>query len=94
MKSFARLTHESIYVINYEKMAFEYVSESPLFLLGYTPEEVLNMGYEFYFKNEVKCISRGSRRLTQKNYRDLRTSAPDSYRDAGKNFNEKYTLPG
>src|SRR6478735_612490 len=51
VKSFARLTYESIYVINYEKMAFEYVSENPLFLCGYTPEEVLNMGYEFYFKN-------------------------------------------
>src|SRR6188508_3467144 len=51
IKAFARLTYESIYVINYEKMAFEYVSENPLFLCGYTPEEVLNMGYEFYFKN-------------------------------------------
>jgi len=51
VKSFARLTYESIYVINYEKMTFEYVSENPLFLCGYTPEEVLNMGYEFYFKN-------------------------------------------
>jgi DNA-binding CsgD family transcriptional regulator len=51
LKSFARLTYESVYVIDYEKMTFEYVSENPLFLAGHSPEEVLNMGYEFYFKN-------------------------------------------
>lgn len=51
VKSFSRLTYESIYVIDYEKMAFEYVSENPLFLCGYTAEEVLAMGYAFYFKN-------------------------------------------
>lgn len=51
VKSFARLTYESIYVIDYEKMTFEYVSENPLFLCGHSPDEVLNLGYEFYFKN-------------------------------------------
>lgn len=51
VKSFARLTYESIYVIDYEKMAFEYVSDNPLFLCGYSSEEVMNMGYDFYFKN-------------------------------------------
>ncbi len=51
IKSFARLTYESVYVIDYEKMSFEYVSENPLFLCGHSPEEVLNLGYEFYFKN-------------------------------------------
>lgn len=51
IKAFARLTYESVYVIDYEKMAFEYVSENPLFLCGYSPNEVLDLGYEFYFKN-------------------------------------------
>lgn len=51
IKSFARLTYESIYVIDYEKMSFEYVSDNPLFLCGYSSEEVLKMGYDFYFKN-------------------------------------------
>lgn len=51
VKSFARLTYESVYVIDYEKMGFEYVSENPLFLCGYSSEEVLEMGYQFYFKN-------------------------------------------
>jgi len=51
VQSFSRLTYESIYVIDYEKMAFEYVSENPLFLCGYAAPEVLAMGYAFYFKN-------------------------------------------
>ena len=51
IKAFSRLTYESVYVIDYEKMAFEYVSENPLFLCGYSPNEVLDLGYEFYFKN-------------------------------------------
>ncbi|WP_300353385.1 helix-turn-helix transcriptional regulator [Fluviicola sp.] len=51
VRSFARLTYESVYVIDYEKMGFEYVSENPLFLCGYSSEEVLDMGYEFYFRN-------------------------------------------
>lgn len=51
IKAFARLTYESIYVINYETLSFEYVSENPLFLGGYTPQEVLQMGYDFYFRH-------------------------------------------
>jgi DNA-binding CsgD family transcriptional regulator len=51
VKAFARLTYESIYIINYETMSFEYVSENPLFLCGYSPEKVMKLGYEFYFKN-------------------------------------------
>src|SRR5690348_16497512 len=51
VKAFARLTYESIYVINYETMTFEYVSENPLFLCGYTSAEVMALGYEFYFRN-------------------------------------------
>lgn len=51
IKAFARLTYESIYVINYETMTFEYVSENPLFLCGYSSEEVMTLGYEFYFRN-------------------------------------------
>ncbi|WP_158824847.1 response regulator transcription factor [Mucilaginibacter lacusdianchii] len=51
VRSFSRLTYESVYIIDYERMGFEYVSENPLFLCGYSVEEVLLMGYDFYFKN-------------------------------------------
>ncbi|MEM9547000.1 MAG: helix-turn-helix transcriptional regulator [Bacteroidota bacterium] len=50
VKAFARTTYKSIYVIDYEKKGFEYVSENPLFLCGHTAEEVKEMGYAFYFK--------------------------------------------
>jgi len=50
VKAFARTTYKSIYVIDYEKKGFEYVSENPLFLCGHTADEVKEMGYAFYFK--------------------------------------------
>lgn len=51
VRAFARLTYESVYVIDYTDMSFEYVSENPLFLCGYSAEEVMQMGYEFYFRH-------------------------------------------
>ncbi|RAW00188.1 response regulator transcription factor [Pseudochryseolinea flava] len=51
VRAFARLTYESVYVIDYEKMTFEYVSDNPIFLAGHTSKEVMDMGYQFYFKN-------------------------------------------
>lgn len=50
VKALARLTYQSIYVIDYSDMSFEYVSDNPLLLCGYTAEEVRTMGYEFYEK--------------------------------------------
>lgn len=50
-KAFARLTYDSIYIIDYATMQFDYVSDNPLFLCGFTPGEVQQMGYEFYFRN-------------------------------------------
>lgn len=54
VKSFAKITYQSVYVIDYEELKFEYVSDNPLFLSGYSSQEVLEMGYEFYFKNVPK----------------------------------------
>ncbi|RBW55187.1 LuxR family transcriptional regulator [Tenacibaculum sp. E3R01] len=54
IKAFARTTYKSIYVIDYEKKGFEYVSENPLFLCGHTAAEVQEMGYAFYFKYVIK----------------------------------------
>lgn len=51
IQALARLTYQSIYVINYQTMGFEYVSDNALFLCGYTAAEVLQMGYSFYFNN-------------------------------------------
>jgi len=51
IKAFARTTYKSIYVIDYKEKGFEYVSDNPLFLCGYSAEEVKEMGYAFYFKH-------------------------------------------
>ncbi|GAB1855173.1 hypothetical protein MHTCC0001_00060 [Flavobacteriaceae bacterium MHTCC 0001] len=51
VKAVARTTYSSIYIIDYEKKGFEYVSDNPLFLCGHSAEDVKRMGYEFYFKH-------------------------------------------
>ena len=50
IEAFARTTFNSVYVIDYNKKSFEYVSENPLFLCGHSALEVKEMGYDFYFK--------------------------------------------
>lgn len=54
IEAFARTTYKSIYVIDYQKKGFEYVSENPLFLCDNTAEEVKEMGYSFYFKYVIE----------------------------------------
>ncbi|KMQ60215.1 LuxR family transcriptional regulator [Chryseobacterium angstadtii] len=51
VKAFSRLTYQSLYVIDYQTRAFDYVSENPLFLCGKSSEEVKELGYAFYFQN-------------------------------------------
>ncbi|UWX58827.1 helix-turn-helix transcriptional regulator [Chryseobacterium oranimense] len=51
VKAFSRLTYQSLYVIDYQTRAFDYVSDNPLFLCGKSAEEVKEMGYAFYFQN-------------------------------------------
>ena len=50
-KAFAKATYQSIYIIDYFKKGFLYVSDNPLFLCGHTAEEVRQMGYNFYLKH-------------------------------------------
>ncbi len=46
----ARMCNHSIYIVDYSKQNFFFVSSHPLFLCGYTAEEVKEMGYSFYEK--------------------------------------------
>ena len=43
----SRLTYQSIYVMDYCKMNFLYVSDNPIFLCGYSREEVMAKGFDF-----------------------------------------------
>ena len=49
IEAMARLNNNSIYIIDFYKKNFLFVSGNPLFLCGFKPEEVKNMGYSFYF---------------------------------------------
>ncbi|QIL38761.1 helix-turn-helix transcriptional regulator [Pedobacter sp. HDW13] len=51
ISAFEKLTYQSVYVIDYAEMKFEYVSSNPLFLCGHTVAEVMTLGYGFYFNN-------------------------------------------
>lgn len=53
LNAYARLLHSSVYIINYQKKTFEYISDNSLFLCGYTAQEAKEMGFKFY----LQCIS-------------------------------------
>lgn len=47
-EAIGRATFQTVYIIDYYRQGFDYVSENPLFLCGHTPDEYIQMGYEFY----------------------------------------------
>lgn len=50
-KSISQLTYQSVYIVDYNKRSFIYVSDNPIFLCGESPERVLKSGYLFYLRN-------------------------------------------
>lgn len=52
VQALARMTYKSIYIIDHQKKIFDYVSDNPLFLCGYSSHEVQKMGFDFY----TQCI--------------------------------------
>ena len=59
-EAFANATYQSVYIIDYFRKNFLYVSPNPLFLCGMSAEEVKELGYQFYLDhvpaNEVKML--------------------------------------
>lgn len=47
-EALSQIAYESIYIIDYCAQNFLYVSPNPLFLCGFSPEEVMALGYNFY----------------------------------------------
>jgi len=50
LSTLSHIANMSIYIIDYYKKGFLYVSSNPLFLCGYEAEEVRKLGYDFYPK--------------------------------------------
>ncbi len=46
--AFSRTTNQCVYIIDYYKQGFHYVSDNPLFLCGKSAKAVLKSGYLFY----------------------------------------------
>lgn len=49
-QAFSRTTYQSVYIIDYFRQNFLYVSPNPMFLCGLSPEQMMEMGYQFYLK--------------------------------------------
>ena len=47
-EAFSRSTYQSVYIIDYFRKNFLYVSPNPLFLCGMSAEAVKELGYQFY----------------------------------------------
>lgn len=47
-EAFANATYQSVYIIDYFRKNFLYVSPNPLFLCGMSAEAVKKLGYQFY----------------------------------------------
>lgn len=82
-EAISRSLYQSVYLIDYYKKGFLYVSENPLFLCGHTAKEMKEMGYAFYSEhvpeNEqqmlVEINSNGFKFLKQRLHQKTNTNA-------------------
>lgn len=51
VKAFVRSTHQCVYVIDYSRKEFVYVSENIIYLCGRSAREVKEMGYNLYLQH-------------------------------------------
>ena len=53
-KALDRITYESLYFIDYNRMNLRYISDNPLFFCGEQVEKVHQEGYNFYYQHVPK----------------------------------------
>lgn len=58
-EAFSRASYQSVYIIDYFKHNFLYVSPNPMFLCGLSPERVKELGYRFY----LDCVPENEQSL-------------------------------
>ncbi|MDR0835308.1 MAG: LuxR C-terminal-related transcriptional regulator [Tannerella sp.] len=49
-EDFAEMSMEAVYIIDFQRQCYHYVSEHDFFLCGHSPKSVKKMGYDFYSK--------------------------------------------
>ncbi|WP_305303324.1 helix-turn-helix transcriptional regulator [Duncaniella muris] len=49
-EAFSRSTYQSVYIIDYFRQNFLYVSHNPMLLCGLSPEQMRDLGYRFYIQ--------------------------------------------
>ena len=54
VKIMSHIAYQSVYIVDYYKREFVYVSENPLFLCGKSAKDVQKMGWLFYFNSVFK----------------------------------------
>ena len=59
IEAFSRLTYKSVYIIDYYKRNFLYVSQNPLFLCGLSPEEVKEFANKVGYPVILKATAGG-----------------------------------
>lgn len=50
-KILSHVTYQSVYVVDYYKREFIFMSDNPLFLCGHTASQVQKMGWLYYFNH-------------------------------------------
>ena len=50
-EAFSRSTYQSVYIIDYFRQNFLYVSPNPMLLCGLSPEQMRDLGYRFYIQS-------------------------------------------
>ncbi len=78
---FSRLMNQSIYVADFSRGEFLYVSEHPLFLCGHSAQEVKEMGFSFYEKIIAPEDMPVIMDVNENGFRFFNTKHPEDYRE-------------
>lgn len=94
LDAFSRTIEYGIYVIDYKKRGFIYVSPNPLFLCGYKAEEVLKLGYSFYEKVVVKEDLAMLDEIDKKGYELFSRLSPEARMKSMLSYDYRIKQPG
>ncbi|WP_291856513.1 helix-turn-helix transcriptional regulator [Marinilabilia sp.] len=78
---FSRLMNQSIYVADFSRGEFHYVSDHPLFLCGHSAQEVKEMGFSFYEKIIAPEDMPVVMDVNENGFRFFNTKHPEDYRE-------------